>query len=48
MIHQGVAVAEKNIGDTLLLGDLPHPLLVVQIGAYLGSQRTRMCFRISG
>ncbi len=36
MIHQGVAVAEKDIGDTLLLGDLPHPLLVVQIGGILG------------
>ena len=39
MIHEGVAIAEENIGDTLLLGDLPHPLLVIEVGSILGKPK---------
>src|SRR5437763_11542463 len=35
MIHQGVPIAEQDIGHALLLGDFPHTLLVVQIGRVL-------------
>lgn len=36
MIHQGLAIGEKNVCDSLFLGDLPDPLLVVEIGRVLG------------
>ena len=36
VIHQGGASTEKNVGDTLLFGDLPHSFLIVEIGGVLG------------
>jgi len=36
MIHQGVAIAEEHVGDALLLGKLPHALLIVQVRRVLG------------
>jgi len=36
MIHQGIATAEQNVGDTLLFGDFPDPLLIVEVGRVLG------------
>lgn len=36
MIHQGVATAEQNVGDTLLFGDFPDPFLIVEVGRVLG------------
>lgn len=36
MVHEGVSIAEQDVRDALLLGDLPHSLLVVQIRRVLG------------
>ena len=36
MFHEGVSVSEQDVRNTLLLGDFPHTLLVVEIGRVLG------------
>lgn len=35
MVHEAVPIAEQDVRNALLLGDLPHSLLVVQIGRVL-------------
>jgi len=39
MIHQGVASVEEHVGHTLLFGELPHALLVVQVRSVLGQPK---------
>lgn len=39
MVHEGVSIAEQDVGNALLLGDFPHTLLVVQIGRVLGKPK---------
>ena len=35
MVHEGVAIAEEDVRDSLLLGDLPDALLIVEVGRVL-------------
>ena len=36
MVHERVATAEQDVSDALLFGDLPDPLLIIEVGRVLG------------
>ena len=36
MVHERVAIAEQDVGNALLFGDLPDPLLIIEVGRVLG------------